>query len=76
MDAGFCACRCARRASREVKLADLHLRPEALEDLDLPVDIKWGRLGSLELTLSWSGLTTKPIWVRIDEIFLLATPGT
>eukprot|EP00729_Bicosta_minor_P006347 gene6347-24938_t len=43
---------------------------------DLPVDVKWGKLGSLKLHVSWTKLLKAPIVIEIDEIFLLAVPST
>jgi len=59
-----------------VELKDLVLRPSALEELRLPVAVKWGKLGTLKLSVSWQSLLKKPISVLVDEVYLLAVPGT
>jgi hypothetical protein len=51
-----------------VVLTDLVLRASALDELQLPVAVKWGKLGSLQLTVSWKHLLTKPISVKVDEV--------
>jgi hypothetical protein len=56
----------------EVELKDLTLSPSALKQLNLPITIAWGRLGKLNISLSWSKLLSRPLVLEIDEIYLLA----
>eukprot|EP00041_Stephanoeca_diplocostata_P038677 m.1541609 g.1541609 ORF g.1541609 m.1541609 type:complete len:4012 (+) comp25251_c0_seq2:253-12288(+) len=60
----------------DVELQDLILRSSALEDIDMPVTVKWGKLGLLSLRVSWKSLLSKPITVVIDEVYIVAVPGT
>ncbi|KAF2471810.1 vacuolar protein sorting-associated protein 13 [Lindgomyces ingoldianus] len=60
--------------SGDVKLRDLELRREALDQLHLPLNVVEGHLGSLTLQIPWSNLRGKPLKVNIEDVFLLAAP--
>ncbi|KAK2879531.1 hypothetical protein FQN49_000785 [Arthroderma sp. PD_2] len=60
--------------SGDVKLRDLELRREALDQLHLPLNVVEGHLGELTLTIPWSNLRGKPVKVHIQDVFLLAAP--
>ena len=60
--------------SGDVKLRDLELRREALDQLKLPLNVIEGHLGSLTLSIPWSNLRGKPLKVNIEDVFLLAAP--
>ncbi|KAL4443584.1 hypothetical protein ABPG75_011321 [Micractinium tetrahymenae] len=58
----------------DVVLKNLRLRPDALASLDLPVTVRAGLLGSLTLKVPWSSLGAVPVEVKVDRLFLLASP--
>lgn len=58
----------------DVKLRDLELRREALDQLHLPVNVVEGHLGQLTMAIPWANLRGKPVRVNIEDIFLLAAP--
>ncbi|KAF2089652.1 vacuolar protein sorting-associated protein 13 [Saccharata proteae CBS 121410] len=60
--------------SGDVKLRDLELRREALDQLHLPLNVVQGHLGQLTLSIPWSNLRGKPVHVQIEDVFLLAAP--
>ncbi|KAH8730883.1 hypothetical protein GQ44DRAFT_672868 [Phaeosphaeriaceae sp. PMI808] len=60
--------------SGDVKLRDLELRREALDQLRLPLNVIEGHLGSLTLSIPWSNLRGKPLKINIEDVFLLAAP--
>ncbi|OCT48539.1 Vacuolar protein sorting-associated protein 13 [Cladophialophora carrionii] len=60
--------------SGDVKLRNLELRREALDQLRLPINVVEGRLGVLTLSIPWSNLRGKPVRVNIEDVFLLAAP--
>ena len=60
--------------SGDVKLRNLELRKEALDQLHLPINVVDGRLGELTLSIPWSNLRGKPVKVNIEDVFLLAAP--
>jgi vacuolar protein sorting-associated protein 13A/C len=60
--------------SGDVKLRDLELRKEALDQLKLPINVVEGHLGALTLTIPWSNLRGQPVKVYIEDVFLLAAP--
>ncbi|KAF2841938.1 vacuolar protein sorting-associated protein 13 [Patellaria atrata CBS 101060] len=60
--------------SGDVKLRNLELRREALDQLKLPLNVVHGHLGSLTMSIPWSNLRGKPVRVNIEDVFLLAAP--
>ncbi|KAL8833621.1 MAG: hypothetical protein Q9170_004169 [Blastenia crenularia] len=58
----------------DVKLRNLELRREALDQLHLPVNVVEGYLGSLTMSIPWTNLRGKPVRVNIEDVFLLAAP--
>ncbi|RVX68760.1 hypothetical protein B0A52_07646 [Exophiala mesophila] len=60
--------------SGDVKLRNLELRREALDQLHLPINVVEGRVGELTLSIPWSNLRGKPVRVNIEDVFLLAAP--
>ena len=55
-------------------LKNLQLKPNALDDLDLPVEVRAGLLGSLTLKVPWKNLGGTPVVVNIDQLYILASP--
>ncbi|TWU78464.1 hypothetical protein ED733_008917 [Metarhizium rileyi] len=60
--------------SGDVKLRNLQLRREALDQLKLPINVVEGHLGELTLVIPWSNLRGAPVKVFIQDVFLLASP--
>ena len=60
--------------SGDVKLRNLELRKEALDQLKLPINVVEGHIGLLTLVIPWSNLKGKPVKVFIEDVFLLAAP--
>ncbi|PSK35869.1 Vacuolar protein sorting-associated protein 13 [Elsinoe australis] len=60
--------------SGDVKLRNLELRREALDQLKLPINVVEGHVGLLTLSIPWSNLRGKPVRVNIEDVFLLAAP--
>ncbi|GAW27149.1 putative vacuolar protein sorting-associated protein 13 [Rosellinia necatrix] len=60
--------------SGDVKLRDLELRREALDQLKLPINVVEGHLGQLTIVIPWSNLRGAPVKVFIEDVFLLASP--
>jgi vacuolar protein sorting-associated protein 13A/C len=60
--------------SGDVKLSNLELRREALDQLKLPINVVEGHLGQLTLTIPWSNLRGAPVKVFIEDVYLLASP--
>ncbi|GAB7347666.1 hypothetical protein MBLNU459_g4530t1 [Dothideomycetes sp. NU459] len=60
--------------SGDVKLKNLELRREALDQLHLPLNVIEGHLGQLTLSIPWSNLRGKPVRVNIEDVYVLAAP--
>jgi len=58
--------------SGNVVLRNLEIRGEALQSLNLPVIVKKGILGKLEVHVPWKNLKSQPVVVQLDNVFILA----
>ncbi|GAA5798753.1 hypothetical protein HPULCUR_004159 [Helicostylum pulchrum] len=58
----------------EVNLRDLKLRKEALDKLNLPINVSEGYLGEVTLIIPWSNFRNEPVKVIINHVYLLAVP--
>ncbi|KAG8530898.1 uncharacterized protein KY384_004255 [Bacidia gigantensis] len=58
----------------DLKLRNLELRREALDQLHFPVNVVEGHLGQLTMSIPWTNLRGKPVRVNIEDVFLLAAP--
>eukprot|EP00200_Dunaliella_tertiolecta_P009165 CAMPEP_0202383310 /NCGR_PEP_ID=MMETSP1127-20130417/48383_1 /ASSEMBLY_ACC=CAM_ASM_000462 /TAXON_ID=3047 /ORGANISM="Dunaliella tertiolecta, Strain CCMP1320" /LENGTH=122 /DNA_ID=CAMNT_0048982763 /DNA_START=57 /DNA_END=421 /DNA_ORIENTATION=- len=58
----------------DVELRNLTLKPEALQDLDLPCTVKAGLLGRLTLKVPWARLGQEPVVAEFDRLYILAEP--
>ncbi|XP_064292158.1 intermembrane lipid transfer protein VPS13A-like [Plodia interpunctella] len=61
--------------SGSVNLTDLKLKPEALYELDLPIDVKIGTIGRINLQIPWAGLYTQPVIVHVEDVLVLVGPA-
>ncbi|TGZ78721.1 hypothetical protein EX30DRAFT_322121 [Ascodesmis nigricans] len=60
--------------SGDVRLRNLELKKEALDQMKLPLNVLEGHLGQLTLQIPWSNLKGKPVKVLIEDVYLLAGP--
>ncbi|GAA5995177.1 hypothetical protein JCM5350_001861 [Sporobolomyces pararoseus] len=60
--------------SGDIKLRNLRLKKDALDKLNLPIDVMEGYLGELTIKIAWHALSSQPVRVRIDDVYLLASP--
>jgi hypothetical protein len=59
----------------DVSLANLSLKPGALDGLALPLTVRAGLLGRLSLRIPWANLRGSPVVVEIDRVYILAGPA-
>lgn len=60
--------------SGDVKLKNLRLKKESLDELKLPINVKFGHIGELSLSIPWSNLKGKPVKIVVEDVYLLAYP--
>lgn len=60
--------------SGDVKLKNLKLKKESLDELKLPINVKFGHIGELSLSIPWSNLKGKPVKIVVEDVYLLAYP--
>ncbi|KAJ8959923.1 hypothetical protein NQ314_006125 [Rhamnusium bicolor] len=60
--------------SGHVQLTDLKLKPEALYELNLPIEVKVGTIGKVWLQIPWASLWKQPIIVNIEDLHIVVGP--
>ncbi|XP_047103973.1 vacuolar protein sorting-associated protein 13A-like [Schistocerca piceifrons] len=60
--------------SGNVQLVDLRIKPEALYELDLPIEVKVGVIGKINLSIPWGGLYTQSVVATIEDVYIIAGP--
>lgn len=55
-------------------MKNLKLKSSALDELNLPIHVSRGTLTSLKLKIPWAHLSSKPVLVQVDGIYLEARP--
>lgn len=61
--------------SGDVELKNLVLKQSALDDLDLPLQTIYGRIGKLVLKIPWKNLYGAAFVINVEDIYLLAAPN-
>ncbi|XP_074661340.1 intermembrane lipid transfer protein VPS13A-like [Tubulanus polymorphus] len=59
----------------DVVLGNLDVKASALDDLDLPIKIRYGHLGKLVLKIPWTNLYTEPVVVTVEDVYVVAVPN-
>lgn len=58
-------------------LENLMLKPEAVDEaLGLPVDLAWGCIGTLQLSIPWNALGALPLSVTLKNVTLVFRPNS
>lgn len=60
--------------SGQLEFNNLTLKDSALDQLELPIQVKKGCLKHLHVSIPWTQLESKPVEIEIDGVYLLATP--
>jgi len=55
----------------KVVLRDVRLKPEAFDSLGLPLTIREGVIGELEVDVSWKSLRATPVQIRIKDVSVI-----
>lgn len=60
--------------SGKIEFLNLKLKDSALDQLNLPIQVKKGSLKRVSVKVPWTSLESKPVEVLIDGLYLLASP--
>ena len=52
----------------------MRIRGNALDDLDLPIQLIYGHLGKFVLKIPWKSIYNQPVVAQIEDLFLLISP--
>lgn len=60
--------------SGTLELLNIKVKPSAMYQFDLPVDVKGGTIGRLKINVSWRNILTKPAVAVLEDLFVLLGP--
>ncbi|CAF0714006.1 unnamed protein product [Brachionus calyciflorus] len=60
--------------SGTLELLNIKIKPSAMYQFDLPVDVKSGTIGKLKINISWRNILTKPAVAILEDLFVLLGP--
>ncbi|KAK9875024.1 hypothetical protein WA026_005834 [Henosepilachna vigintioctopunctata] len=60
--------------SGKVQLTDLKLNPEALYELDLPIEVVAGTIGKISIQIPWTSIWDSTTVVNVEDIYMLVNP--
>lgn len=60
--------------SGTLELRNVKVKPSALYQFDLPVEVKCGTIGKLKINISWTNIMNKPAVAEIEDLFVLLGP--
>ena len=55
-------------------LENISISPKIMQMLNVPIGILFSHIGRFEMKIPWINITTKPIEVLLDEIFIVLAP--
>jgi vacuolar protein sorting-associated protein 13A/C len=57
-----------------LELLNIKIKPSALYQFDLPVEVKYGRIGKLKINLSWRKILSEAAVLEIEDLYVLCGP--
>ncbi|CAH0559655.1 unnamed protein product [Brassicogethes aeneus] len=60
--------------SGQVQLTDLKIKPEALYELQLPIEVTAGTIGKIWLKIPWTALWQEQIVISIEDVLIVSEP--
>lgn len=60
--------------SGNVVIENVSIKPEVLEMFEIPICLKFSSIGKLSLTVPWSSLSSSPLEVFMERIFIIIGP--
>jgi vacuolar protein sorting-associated protein 13A/C len=57
-----------------VELLNIKVKPSALYQFDLPVEVKYGTIGKLKINLSWRKILSEAAVLEIEDLYVLCGP--
>lgn len=58
----------------DIKLKNLRVKPEALKKFGFPFLMKSGLVGNIDVSIPWRNITSKPLKVLIEDVYVLLEP--
>jgi vacuolar protein sorting-associated protein 13A/C len=60
----------------DVKLQNVRLRADIFKQFKLPLELVFGRIGNLQVSVPWKSISSKPVDVTIDDVYIVVRKST
>lgn len=60
--------------SGKVTIENVSLKEKVIDMLDLPINLRFSHIGKLELDVPWKNISSKPVNVFLDGVYLIIDP--
>ncbi|XP_066901628.1 intermembrane lipid transfer protein VPS13A isoform X3 [Halyomorpha halys] len=60
----------------DVQLSDLKIKPDALYELDLPIEVKVGTIGRINIKIPWGCFNKQSVAIEMEDIYVIVAPIT
>jgi hypothetical protein len=58
----------------DIKLKDMRVKVDAIKQFGFPFNMKSGLIGNINVQIPWRHLTSKPLQVTIEDVYILLEP--
>lgn len=60
--------------SGDINLKNVRVKTEALKKFDFPFNLKSGLVGNIQVKIPWTKLTSRPLYVKVEDVYVLVEP--
>jgi vacuolar protein sorting-associated protein 13A/C len=60
--------------SGNIVIENVSIKPEVFQTMELPVELVYSYVGRLQIKVPWARLTTQPIEVVLDKVYMVVRP--
>ncbi|CAH1390229.1 unnamed protein product [Nezara viridula] len=60
----------------DVQLSDLKIKPDALYELDLPIEVKVGTIGRINIKIPWGCFNKQSVAIEMEDVYVIVAPIT
>ena len=57
-----------------LEINNVNINSNILDQLEFPLLLKFSNIGKLELKIPWSKLSSNPVHILLDKVFLIVSP--
>lgn len=59
--------------SGDLKLQNVKLRPDIFKQYKIPLELVYGQIGNLKISVPWQNIGSKPVDVLIENVYIVVS---